>query len=84
MVSLRCEDAGNIFDGLSLDEDFRSTFLENNFTYGDSNISYSLTPLITFYQLLMGNLETDEQKDLWHDMYKVLHESHCSYINIEN
>jgi hypothetical protein len=84
MVSLRCEDSSTIFSGLSLDEDFSSNFLENNFTYGDSNISYSLTPLVVFYQLLMGSLETDEQKDLWHEMYQTLHEAHISYINIEN
>lgn len=84
MVSLRCEDSSTIFSGLSLDEDFGSNFLENNFTFGDSNISYSLTPLVVFYQLLMGSLETDEQKDLWHEMYKTLNEAHISYINIEN
>lgn len=84
MISVRFEDCSTVFSGLSLDEDFSSNFKDKNFTSGDSNISYSLTPLVVFYQLLMGSLETDEQKDLWHEMYKTLHEAHISYINIEN
>lgn len=84
MISVRFEDSSTVFSGLSLDEDFSSNFKDKNFTSGDSNISYSLTPLVVFYQLLMGSLETDEQKDLWHEMYETLHEAHISYINIEN
>lgn len=84
MVSVTCEDAGTIFDGLSLDNDSRVEFLLDNFTFGDAGISYSLTPLVVFYQKLNNWLHNDEQKQLWHEMYETLHKSHCHYINIEN
>lgn len=83
MVSVRFEYAETVFDGLSLDEDNRTEFMDNNFTTGDDNISYSLTPLVIFYEKLQNYLAEEESKQLLHEIYESLHNAGCSYINVE-
>ena len=83
MISVRFEYADTVFDGLQLDEDFRTEFIDKNFTTGDSNISHSLTPLVIFYEKLAQNISDEEAKQLLHEIYESLHNAGCSYINVE-
>jgi hypothetical protein len=83
MISVRFEYADTVFDGLQLDEDFRTEFIDKNFTTGDNNISYSLTPLVIFYEKLAQNISDEEAKQLLHEIYQSLHNAGCSFINVE-